>query len=356
MSAARAAVLALITCAGVGIPAASAHAEDPILCGLVTPCDGEGDGGGGSQPAPVDGSADVDLDLGSGADTGADTNADTGVDTDVQLFPDSATVLTADTDAEHAALQLAAADNSLDTAGDTALDTDASIGQNGIVVTGNGAANAMGDASTWQRFAGVDAANQFCGVQVVIAADSSASCQPNASTGGASSNEGMTAVAESVDVCGAHVVVAGSASTDCGDSSPTGSPAAGSSSTLANAAAAGTLCGVSIAVAGESDTTCAATAQEAPVPGADPNGSGPGTPGTGATGTVEGAASLAAAGGQAQATPYDQGNSGTTAGESRGSLPLTGTSVLLFLELAAAVVATGLVAVRSSRVRVGHQS
>jgi hypothetical protein len=75
---------------------------------------------------------------------------------------------------------------------------------------------------------------------------------------------------------------------------------------------------------------------------------------------VGGVASSPAASSPAQ-TPSedrnsDEGNSGTTAGESRGSLPLTGTSVLLFLMLAAAVVATGLVALRSSQIQVRHQS
>ena len=41
MNAARAAALALIACAGVAIPATTAHADDPLLCGLLAPCDGE---------------------------------------------------------------------------------------------------------------------------------------------------------------------------------------------------------------------------------------------------------------------------------------------------------------------------
>ena len=358
MNSARTAVLALITCAGVAIPATHVHADDPLLCGLLAPCDGEsGDDGGGddSEPARVDDGTEIDLDLGLGL----------GTDVDIQLFPSSETLLTADTDVDHTTLQLAAADHTLDLGSQAALDSDASIGHDGIVVTGNGSANAQADATTWRKLAGLEAANQFCGVQVVIAAESSATCQPNASAGGASSTDGLIAVAESIDLCGAHVVLAGSATTDCGESSTSesslnGSPAAGSSWTLADAAATGTLCGVSVAVAGESDTMCAGTAQEARVPSADPDGSGPGTLGTGATGAgegaVEGAGSSPAAEGQSAQTPNDEGNSGTTAGESRGSLPLTGTSVLLFLALAAAVVATGLVAVRSSRVRVGHQS
>jgi hypothetical protein len=353
MNAARAAALALIACAGVAIPATTAHADDPLLCGLLAPCDGESggvDGGGDSEPAPVDDGADIDVDLGLGLVT----------DVDIQLFPDGGTLLTADTDVDHATLELAAADDALDLVGEAMLDTDASVARDGIVVTGDGSANAQMEATTWRKLVGLEAANRFCGVQVVIAAESSATCQPNVAPGRATSEQGLIAVAESVDLCGAHVVLAGSATTGCGDSSATGSPEAGSSWTLADAAADGTLCGASIAVAGESDTTCAGSAQEAPVPSADPDGSGPGTLGTGATGavaaSVEGAGSLPAAGGPSAETPNDEGNSGTTAGESRGSLPLTGTSVLLFLALAAAVVATGLVAVRSSRVRVGHQS
>ena len=353
MNAARAAALALIACAGVAIPATTAHADDPLLCGLLAPCDGESggvDGGGDSEPAPVDDGADIDVDLGLGLVT----------DVDIQLFPDGGTLLTADTDVDHATLELAAADDALDLVGEAMLDTDASVARDGIVVTGDGSANAQMEATTWRKLAGLEAANRFCGVQVVIAAESSATCQPNVAPGRATSEQGLIAVAESVDLCGAHVVLAGSATTGCGDSSATGSPEAGSSWTLADAAADGTLCGASIAVAGESDTTCAGSAQEAPVPSADPDGSDPGTLGTGATGAVaaavEGAGSLPAAGGPSAETPNDEGNSGTTAGESRGSLPLTGTSVLLFLTLAAAVVATGLVAVRSSRVRVGHQS
>jgi len=353
MNSARTAVLALITCAGVAIPATRVHADDPLLCGLLAPCDGEsGDDGGGdeSEPARVDDGTEIDLDLGLGLEA----------DVDIQLFPSSETLLTADTDVDHTTLQLAAADHTLDLGSQAALDSDASIGHDGIVVTGNGSANARADATTWRKLAGLEAANQFCGVQIVIAAESSATCQPNASAGGASSTDGLIAVAESIDLCGAHVVLAGSATTDCGESPATGSPAGGSSWTLAHAAATGTLCGVSVAVAGKSDTMCAGTAQEAPVPSADPDGSGPGTLGTGATGAgegaVEGAGSSPAAEWQSAQTPNDEGNSGTTAGESRGSLPLTGTSVRLFLALAAAVVATGLVAVRSSRVRVGHQS
>src|SRR5687767_4726521 len=336
MNAARAAALAFIACAGVAIPATTAHADDPLLCGLLAPCDGENggvDGGGDSEPAPVDDGADIDVDLGLGLVT----------DVDIQLFPDGGTLLTADTDVDHATLELAAADDALHLVGEAMLDTDASVARDGIVVTGDGSANAQMEATTWRKLVGLEAANRFCGVQVVIAAESSATCQPNVAPGPATSEQGLIAVAESVDLCGAHVVLAGSATTGCGDSSATGSPEAGSSWTLADAAADGTMCGASIAVAGESDTTCAGTAQEAPVPSADPDGSGPGTLGTGATGAVaaavEGAGSLPAAGGPSAETPNDEGNSGTTAGESRGSLPLTGTSVLLFLALAAAVVA-----------------
>ena len=356
MNSARTAVLALITCAGVAIPATRVHAEDPLLCGLLAPCDEEGGDDGGAddtQPAPVDDGTEIDLDLGLGLE----------MDVDIQPFPSSETLLTADTDVDHTTLQLAAADHTLELGSQAALDTGASIGHDGIVVTGNGSANAQADATTWRQLVGLEAANQFCGVQIVIAAESSATCQPNASLGRASSNDGLIAVAESIDLCGAHVVLAGSATTDCGEpptsgsstseSSPTGSPAAGSSWTLADAAVTGTLCGVSVAVAGRSDTMCAGTAQETPVPSADPDRSDPGTLGTGAG---EGAGSSPAAGGQSAQTPNDEGNSGTAAGESRGSLPLTGMSVLLFLALAAAVVATGLVAVRSSRVRVGPQS
>ena len=299
MNAARAAALALIACAGVATPATTAHADDPLLCGLLAPCDGESggvDGGGESEPAPVDDGADIDVDLGLGL----------GTDVEIQLFPNSGTLLTADTDVDHATLELAAADHVLDLVGEAVLDTDASVARDGIVVTGDGSANAQMEATTWRKLVGLEAANRFCGVQVVIAAESSATCQPNAAPGPAASEQGLIAVAESVDLCGAHVVLAGSATTGCGDSSPTGSPEAGSSWTLADA--------------------------------------------------VEGAGSSPAAGGQSAETPNDEGNSGTTAGESRGSLPLTGTSVLLFLTLAAAVVAAGLVAVRSTPVRVGHQS
>jgi hypothetical protein len=342
MVAARAVVVAVFVRAGAAIPATSAHAEDPLLCGLVTPCDAAGDNSGDAEPAPVDGTADIDLDLGLDLDTG------TGVDVD----PNTSTPLPANSVLDQATLQLAAADPALAGDADGTLGTGASIG-NGIVVTGNGAANALGSASAWRRSAGVDATNQFCGVQVVIAATSSASCQPNTS-GGGSSNDGLFAVAESVDLCGAQVAVAGSATADCGESAPAGSTAAGSSWTLAGAAARGTVCGPSVAIAGTADTTCAYTAQEAPVPGADPDG-------TGVTGSVGGAASSfaassPAAGGQPAQTPNDEANSGTSVGESRGSLPLTGTSVLLFLMLATAVVATGLVALRSSQIQVRHQS
>jgi hypothetical protein len=294
MNAARAAVVAVIACAGVAIPTTSAHADDPLLCGLLTPCDAEGDAGGDdSEPAPIDGGAAIDL----------------GLDADADLGPE------VDTDAT--------------------LDTDTTLGRDGIVATGNGGANSHAAVTTWRHLGSVDATNQFCGVQVVIAASSSANCQPS-TTGAGSSNDGLFAVAESVDLCGAQVAVAGSATADCGESAPAGSTSAGST-------AAG------------SSWTLAGTAQEAPVPGPDPDGSGTGAPGTGATGAVGGVASSPAASSPAQ-TPSDEGNSGTTAGESRGSLPLTGTSVLLFLTLAAAVVATGLVALRSSQIQVRHQS
>ena len=299
MKAARAAIVAVIACAGVAIPATSAHADDPVLCGLLTPCDAEGDAGGDdSEPAPIEGGVEIDLDLGLGLDADAD------------LGP------VVDTDAT--------------------LDTDTTVGRDGIVVMGNGGASSQAAVTTtWRQLGSVDAANHFCGVQVVIAASSSASCQPS-TTGAGSSNDGLFAVAESVDLCGAQVAVAGSATADCGESAPAGSTSAGST-------AAG------------SSWTLAGTAQEAPVPGPDPDGSGTGAPGTGATGAVSGVASSPAASSPAQ-TPSDEGNSGTTAGESRGSLPLTGTSVLLFLTLAAAVVATGLVALRSSQIQVRHQS
>jgi hypothetical protein len=179
------------------------------------------------------------------------------------------------------------------------------------------------------------------------------------------------AIAESFDVCGAHVAVAGSATTSCGDRPDGATPGASSSWTLTRATVTGTACGLSVAVAGDSSTSCSNSTQMSPVPGAAPNGSGTGTPGTGATGAAGsteppgagGPASSPAAGGQPAQTPTDDGTTGHDESDSLagaevggGSLPLTGTSVLMLLMIAAAVVAAGLVAVRTSRVRVGHQS
>jgi hypothetical protein len=353
MNAARAAAVTLIAFAGVATPATSAHADDQLVCGLLTPCGGEtGDETTDDPPAPIDDKADIVLDV--------DLELDLVAPVDVELFPSSGTSLTVDSDVDHAALQLAAADHTLDLDldldldVDVALDSDTSIGHDGIVVAGDGTAIAAVTVTTWRKVVGVDAANQLCGVQLVVGRSSSATCEP-ASAGAGSSNDGLVAVAESVDVCGAHVVVAGSATANCGDAAATRSPAAGSSWTLADAGAAGTACGLSVTWAGDSGTTCAGAGREAPGGRSGPDGSGTAAPATGATGAVAGGASSPARGAQPAAAPNDDG-SGTTAGDSGGSLPLTGASVLLLLMIAAAVVATGLVAVRSSRVRVGHQS
>jgi hypothetical protein len=364
MNTARAALVAMITCAGVAVPATHANAEEPLLCGLLAPCDGAGadHSDDESEAAPAADGVDADLDL--GLDLGLDLDLDLGLDLDVHVVPDSGRLLTVDTDVDHAALAFATVDRTLAVDSQAAGDTDASVGRDGIVVTGNGAADAQAALVAARQPVRVDAANRFCGVQIVIAADSSAACRPKPSAAGATSNARLIAVAESVDLCGAHVVLAGSASTDCGEPSGNGSPAAGSSWTLAGATAAGTLCGASVAVAGESSTRCAGTAQQAPVPGGHEASRVPGTDheasrteatGTGTTDASAGAAGSRVAGAQAAQAPNDDG-SGDTAGGSGSSLPLTGASVTLLLTLATAVVAAGLVAGWSSRVRVGHQS
>lgn len=365
MNTARAALVAIITCAGVAVPVRHANAEEPLLCGLLAPCDAAGADQSDDETdgAPADDGVDADLDL--GLERGLDLDLDVGLDLDVHVVPDRGTLLTVDSDVDHAALGLATVDRALAVDSQAAVDTDASVGRDGIVVTGNGAADAQAALVGAHQPVRVDAANRFCGVQIVIAADSSAACRPKPAAAGATNSAGPIAVAESVDLCGAHVVLAGWASTDCGERSGNGSPAAGSSWTLAGASAAGSLCGASVAVAGESSTRCAGTAQQAPVPSADHEASRvPGADhdaprteatGTGTTDASAGAASSRVAGAQAAQAPNDD-ESGDAAGGSGSSLPLTGASVMLLLTLATAMVAAGLVAGWSSRVRVGHQS
>jgi len=80
MNAARRAVVAVLAFAGVAVPATSAHADEPLLCGLLTQCAEAGgdDSGDHSEPAP----------------TGDDTDVNVDVDLDVELVPDDATLLT----------------------------------------------------------------------------------------------------------------------------------------------------------------------------------------------------------------------------------------------------------------------
>jgi hypothetical protein len=378
MNVRKTAIAALISFAGLAIPTAgAAHADgnEPLLCGLLAPCDpGSTDDtshdNGGAEPAAVDVDIDLDLDLGVDLatpdhDTDFHTDLDTHVSADlttdagIQLFPSRGTVLTADADVPSAAIQTNVLGHTADAAVDATLDTDAMVGQ-GVVLRANGAAGARaGVTAAGTRLVSADAANRLCGVQVVIAATSSADCRASASSGWprSSDGDGLVAVTEALDVCGAHVVIAGSATTDCGGSSANGSPGVGSSWTLANAAISGSLCGLSVAVVGESGTSCSGTAQEAPVPGSGPNRPGTGTPGTGTSPSE----SDTSGGGGAAASPAAQpqqvaGASGSVEGDSNGSLPLTGTSLLIVLMIASASLVAGLVAVRSSRVGFGHQS
>ncbi len=349
MNVTRTAVVALIAFSGVAIPATgAAHADgdQPLLCGLLDPCDataGSGDDEA-SEPesAPVDVDIDIDLDL----DLDTDVAVDAAADVDLQLLPSKGTSLT--------------------TSADTALDTDATVGH-GVVLTANGAANKQAAVSAaGHELVSADAANTLCGVQVVIAAASSADCRSTGSSSGSQAGAGdsLVAVVESIDLCGAHVVVAGSAATKCGGSSANGSPAMGSSWTLADAGITGSLCGLSVAVAGASNTSCPGAAQEAPVPGAGTDGPGTGTPGTGTNPTnagtsgntgVDANGGVGGVGSSPTAQPQQAGG-GDAAGDSSGSLPLTGTSMLIVLMIASVSLAAGLVAVRSSRVRFGHQS
>jgi hypothetical protein len=363
MNVTRTAAVALIAFSGVALPTAgAAHADGdpPLLCGLLSPCgDGSSDDdtSDDAQPAPVDIDVDLDLDV----DLGTDVTGNVGATANVDALPSDSTLLVADADVTSAAFQANALDHTIDTGGDAVLDTDAAVGH-GVVVTANGAADAQADVNAASRkLVSADAANQFCGVQIVIAASSSQRCQSSRSNV-IGSGDGLVAVVESVDLCGAHVVVDGSATTDCGDSSPGGSPAAGSSWTLADATAIGNVCGVSVAVVAESDTSCAGTAQEAPVPESGSNEPGTGTSGTGAAAAnAGGSAAAPSVGGESASSPTAQpaqvgGDSGASTGDSGGSLPLTGTSILLILTIAGITLAAGLVAVRSSRVGVGHQS
>lgn len=358
MNVTRAAAVALIAFSGVAVPSAgAAYADgDTLLCGLLTPCDDStgDDGGEQGDTTPVDVDADVDLDLAG----------DVGADADLELFPDDGTLLVADADITSAALQTSVLGHTVDPDADAVLDTDATVGQ-GVVVTASGAADATSDVNAaGQRLVGANAANRFCGVQVVVAATSSSNCGPTASNviGG---SDGLIPVVESVDVCGAHVVLAGSATTACGDPSASGAPGA-SPSTVAGAAVTGTACGLSVAVAGESRTSCD-SAQEAPVPDAGSNEPGIGASGTGtSTGTstgntttgnstanIAGAAVGAASSPAAQPSQTGADSDTATGGSdgSGGSLPLTGTSVLLILMLAGIALAAGLAAVRASQFR-----
>src|SRR5688572_141133 len=118
MNAARATAVTLIAYAGVATPATSAHADDPLLCGLRAPCDAEvGDETTDGPPAPVGDNADIVLDV--------DLGLDPVTPVDVELFPSSGTSLTVASDVDHAALKLAAADHTLDLDAGSALYTDA---------------------------------------------------------------------------------------------------------------------------------------------------------------------------------------------------------------------------------------
>jgi len=394
MNVTRAAAVALIAFSGLAVPAAGAvHADgnQPLLCGLLSPCDqssstDDGDDGGDDTSAPTDIDIDPNLGLDLGADPGTpnpdtdlgtDINADVAADAKIELFPQNGTLLAADTDVTAAGVQANVLNHTVDAAADAVLDTDATVGH-GVVVTANGAADAQANVNAAGRqLVSADASNQVCGVQVVIAASSTSNCTPTGSHNVIGGGDGLIAVAESLDLCGAHVVVAGSASTTCGDPSASGSQGASSSWTLADAAVTGTVCGLSVAVLGESSTSCGSE-QEAPVPGAGSNGPGTGTPGTGTTpqvsngngnaagnasgaGTGTGSGTSSGNGSGLASSPSAQpaqvgGDSGAATGDSGGTLPLTGMSILLILTVAGITLAAGLVAVRSSRVRIGHQS
>ena len=192
MNAAKAAAVALIAFSGVAIPtsgAVHANGDEPLLCGLLSPCEEGSDDGSGddAEPEPVDIELDLelDLDLGIGHDGGSDADAIGDVDANagVQLFPQHGTLLDADADVQPAVVDASVLHRTLGLESDTGVDTDAHLGHDGAVVTGSGFANAQAGADAGQKLVGVAAANQLCGVQVVVAATSAAGVSVAASAG-----------------------------------------------------------------------------------------------------------------------------------------------------------------------------
>jgi hypothetical protein len=292
-------------------------------------------------------------------------------DADIELVPGNGRLLVVDS----AALHTGAVDD--DTAGlssNGALDTDARAGLDGVVVTSSGASDANGAVSAGRRLTGFTAAQSFCGIQVVIATSSSATCEPDPSNVSIATSDGLSSVDESANLCGVGVAVAGSATTDCDGSStasvapgglpglialpvPPASPPAAGLPTLAEsiAAAMGPVCGT-VVVAGESLTTCANTPQAPGSPGAEPSAPGAGGGATaGATGgvggTVNGISTVPGAGGSQAQPPGDDTGGASGSG---GSLPLTGARTMLMLAIAGATLAEGLFALRLSRPSARH--
>lgn len=368
MNGAKATVIALIAFGAISVPATDdAHADGPLLCGLLTPCEPSsepstgGDTGTG-QPISVDledALDNLDLDVvpaTDGVPVVPDTNTagDTNGNIDIDVLPGNGRVIDVHTDVDSAALQTGPAANNVDLSSNSVLGVDARAGLDGVVVTSSGASEADGELTATRRLTGFSAAQAFCGIQVVIATSSSTTCAPNQSTVSIGTSDGLSDVAESVDLCGVGVSVVGSATTDCGARSPTGSLALGGlpSPTEAAAAAVGSLCGLALTVAGESLTTCATTPQAPTVPGANPStpGTGGGAP-TGARGGGNGTATWAAAGESQAQVPDD---AATAVSRSGGSLPVTGVGSVQILVIAGAALAEGLMTLRSSRTRIHH--
>ena len=308
----RVGTIALLAAAGVTIPANSAHAEDPILCGLLT-CDNTA----GTTPVDVDIDLDGDIDVMTDVDTDTNPDLDVVVDLSGTGIDDGNLVANADLGTS----VLAQSDDLVaGTAGD--LGVDARAGEDGVVVTAGGVnatganvptpiGNVMVDALTGpaaSRSRSSAAPAPSAGTRRVPPARPAApSPKPAASPTCAACTSSSAApptrravrsraqdpplaatlaAARSVaDVCGIQITALGSSSTQCGGDAG----ASAGSGALVDATGLVEACGVSVAVAGSNETTCRALSPTAP--GTDTaTGTEPGTAPAAGAGTDQGSA------------------------------------------------------------------